>query len=156
MMSKMAISFLCLILAVIFLIPEITRAQKADPTILDFKVQALYRAAKLTWKVKEGFKSGMSVQILRADTFEEGPYKEVEVVNLSPGKNVYEYVDKSMGSEAKYYYKLMIKETDESFGPIPTRPYFSPPATQYHPPTLRPRSDSILSLFFLPSKNREL
>lgn len=109
--------------------PLMAISQKAEPTILDFKVQPLYRAAKLTWKVKVDLKSGMVLQILRADTFEEGPYKEVEAVNLTPGKNAYEYVDKSMGAEAKYYYKLVIKETNESFGPIPTRPYFSPPAT---------------------------
>ena len=153
MMRKMAISFFCLMLTIIFLTPEITWTQKADPTVLDFKVQALYRAAKLTWKAKEGFKSGLAVQILRADTFEEGPYKELDAVNLISGKNVYEYIDKSMGAEAKYYYKLVIKETDETFGPIPTRPYFSPPATHYQPPILRQRGDSILSLFFLPSKS---
>jgi len=103
--------------------------QKADSVILDFKVQALYRAAKLTWKTKGDLKNQMPVQILRADTFEDGPYKEVGVVKIVPGKSTYEYVDKSMGAEAKYYYKLIIKETNESFGPIPTRPYFSPPAT---------------------------
>lgn len=134
-MTKTVISFLCFIFVVILLTPEITWTQKADSTILDFRVQALYRAAKLTWRVKEGFKSGLGVQILRADTFEEGPYKEVDVVNLTSGKNMYEYVDKSMGAEAKYYYKLVIKETEESFGPIPTRPYFSPPATHYLPPS---------------------
>jgi len=152
-MRNIAISFLCLIFAVIFLIPEITWSQKVDPTILDFKVQALYRAAKLTWKVKEGFKSGLSVQILRADTFEEGPYKEVDIVNLSPGKSTYEYVDKTMGAEAKYYYKLFIKESDESFGPIPTRPFFSPPATRYQPPLPDWRSSYALSLFSSPCKS---
>ena len=85
----------------------------------------------------------MSVQILRADTFEEGPYKELEVVNLVPGKSAYEYVDKSMGSESKYYYKLVIKETGESFGPIAARPFFSPPATQFQPPK---QNDSVLVL----------
>jgi hypothetical protein len=152
MIRKIVISFLCLIFTVIFLVPEITWTQKTDPTILDFKVQALYRAAKLSWKVKEGFKSGMSVQILRADTFEEGPYKEVDTVNLTPGKSTYEYVDKTMGAEAKYYYKLFIKENDESFGPIPTRPFFSPPATRYQPPVPRQRSSYILNLLSSPSK----
>jgi hypothetical protein len=58
----------------------------------------------------------------------------VGLVDLSPDKNAYEYVDKSMGAESKYYYKLVIKETGEYFGPIPTRPYFSPPATQWQQP----------------------
>ncbi|NWF56962.1 MAG: hypothetical protein HXY45_19435 [Syntrophaceae bacterium] len=109
--------------------PPIVFPQKADSFIQDFKVQALYRSAKLTWKVKEGVKGGFSVQILRADSFEDAPYKEVETVNLSPGKTSYEYVDKSMGSEAKYFYKLQMKETGETTAPLPTRPFFSPPAT---------------------------
>jgi len=152
-MRKIAVSFLYLIFTVIFLIPEITWSQKADPTILDFRVQALYRSAKLTWKVKEGFKSGLSVQILRADTFEEGPYKEVDTVNLTAGKSFYEYVDKTMGAEAKYYYKLFIKESDESFGPIPTRPFFSPPATRHEPPVPGQRNNYAMSLPSSPSKS---
>jgi hypothetical protein len=113
--------------------PQAAMAQKADPSIVDFKVQALYRAAKLTWKAKEGLKDPLSVQILRSETFEEGPYKELEVTKLVPGTTTYDYVDKSMGTESKYHYKLVIKETNESFGPITTRPYFSPPATHLRP-----------------------
>jgi hypothetical protein len=114
---------------ILLLIPSAALAQKADATIMGFKVDAMYRAAKLTWKAKGDLKSEMAVQILRADTFEEGPYKEVGVVKITPGKSSYEYIDKSMGAEAKYFYKLIIKETNEAFGPLPTRPYFSPPAT---------------------------
>jgi len=114
---------------IILLIPSAALAQKADATIMGFKVDAMYRAAKLTWKAKGDLKSEMAVQILRADTFEEGPYNEVGVVKITPGKTSYEYLDKSMGAEAKYYYKLIIKETNETIGPVPTRPYFSPPAT---------------------------
>ena len=109
--------------------PAVAFPQKADVVIQDFRVQALYRAAKLSWKVKEGAKGGMTVRILRADSFEDAPYKELEAVGISPGKTAYEYVDKSMGSEAKYFYKLQIKETGETTAPIPTRPFFSPPAT---------------------------
>lgn len=134
-MDKGMFAFVSFILLVITLIPASDSwSQKADPTIVDFKLQPLYRAAMLTWKTKSQFKAGSSVQILRADTFEEGPYQEVAIVPLTPDKNSYEYVDKSMGSESKYYYKLVIKETGESFGPLPTRPYFSPPATRLQPP----------------------
>ena len=142
-MTRYAIFFPILIFFVTLLGPQVAMSQKADPTILDFKVQALYRAAKLTWKTRDGLKDRLSAQILRAETFEEGPYLEVGVVDLSPDKNAYEYVDKSMGAESKYYYKLGIRETGEFFGPIPTRPYFSPPATQWQP--LEP-NDPLLAL----------
>lgn len=124
-MIKFLISFLTFVL--INLHPGI--AELSSITIIDFRVQALYRAAKLAWKVKGDFKNHVSLQIMRADTFIEGPYKEIEIISLAPGKNNYEYIDKSMGTEAKYYYKLVIKETGEFFGPLPARPYFSPPAT---------------------------
>ncbi len=135
--------FPALFFLITLLVPQVTMSQKANPTIVDFKVQALYRSAKLTWKTSDGLKNQLSLQILRADTFEDEPYKEVDVINLVPGKNDYDYVDKSMGSEAKLYYKLVIKETGESFGPIPTRPFFSPPATQFQPPK---QNDSVLVL----------
>ncbi len=133
-MTRYAMFFFILFVLVTLLGPQVTMSQKADPTIADFKIQALYRAAKLTWTTRDGLKDQLSVQILRAVSFEEGPYKEVDVINLVPGKKAYEYVDKTMGAESKYYYKLFVKETSEYFGPIPTRPYFSPPATKFQKP----------------------
>jgi hypothetical protein len=128
-MAKFKSFLFCALFTVPILFPVAVFGQKADPTILDFKVQALYRAAKLTLKAKDGLKTPVAVQILRADSFDDAPYKEVGTIHLAPGKSTYEYVDKSMGASAKYYYKLTIKETGESFGPIFTRPFFSPPAT---------------------------
>ncbi len=73
MMTRTAIFFLSSLLIALIVFSSASWPQKTDPTVLDFKVQALYRAAKLTWKVKDGFKSGTAIRILRADTFEEGP-----------------------------------------------------------------------------------
>jgi len=128
-MMKSAFSCLILLFVILLTIPDGSWPQKADPPIMSFKVEALYRAAKLTWKAKGELKNEIAVQVMRADTFEDGPYNEVGVVKITPGKTSYEYIDKSMGAEAKYYYKLIIKETNETIGPLPTRPYFSPPAT---------------------------
>ena len=126
-MKKTATLFAALTFAIFLIVPGESPSQSS--TFADFRVDALYRAAKLSWKTAGDPKGEMSVQIMRADTFEEGPYKEVGVVKITPGKSSYEYIDKSMGAEAKYYYKLTIKETNESIGPKPTRPFFSPPAT---------------------------
>jgi hypothetical protein len=126
-MSKTATLLAALTLAIFLIVPGVSLSQSS--TFADFKVDALYRAAKLSWKTAGDPKSEMSVQIMRADTFEDGPYQEVGVVKITPGKTSYEYIDKSMGSEAKFYYKLIVKETNESIGPKPTRPFFSPPAT---------------------------
>ncbi len=120
--------FIYLFCSLFITFPMVLAASSAT-TIVDLRVQALYRAAKISWKVKGDFKNPVSLMIMRADTFREGPYKEVEIITLTPGKKNYEYIDKSMGAEANYYYKLVLKETGESFGPLPVRPYFSPPAT---------------------------
>jgi hypothetical protein len=126
-MMKTATLFAVLIFTVFLIVPGESSSQSS--TFADFRVDALYRAAKVSWKTAGDPKGEMSVQIMRADTFEDGPYQEVGVVKITPGKSSYEYIDKSMGAEAKYYYKLVIKETSESIGPKPTRPFFSPPAT---------------------------
>jgi len=126
-MKKTVILSASLALAILLIVPGVSFSQSS--VLADFKVDALYRAAKLSWKTAGDPKGEMSVQIMRADTFEDGPYQEVGIIKISPGKSSYEYIDKSMGAEAKYYYKLIIKETNESLGPKPTRPFFSPPAT---------------------------
>lgn len=133
-MTRYSMFFPALFFFIALLYPQVSMSRKADPTIVGFRVQALYRAAKLTWKTSHSLKKQLSLQILRAETFKDGPYKRLDVINLVPGKNAYDYVDKTMGTESEYYYKLVIKKTGESFGPIPTRPYFSPPATQFQPP----------------------
>lgn len=132
-MQRSALFSLGLVFA-FFLLTPAALAQKSDPTIADFKVQALYRAAKLTWSVTASLKDQVALKILRAASSADSPYQEVEVVKLIPGKSAYDYVDKSMGAESMYFYKLVVTETGESFGPISTRPFFSPPATQWQPP----------------------
>ena len=127
-MTRYAMFFLTLLLFVALLAPQTSMSQKAGPTIVNFGARPLYRAVKLTWQAPN-LEKQLSVQILRSDTGEAGPYKELEVVTLTPGKADYQYIDKSMGAESKYYYKAVIKETGESFGPDDVRPLFSPPAT---------------------------
>ena len=128
-MTRYAAVFLALSLFITLFVPQAAMSQKAGPTIEDFGARPLYRAAKLTWKVDPDLKKQLSVQILRAETSKEGPYTELDVITLVPGKDSYEYIDRSMGTESKYYYKAVIKETGESFGPDEARPLFSPPAT---------------------------
>lgn len=119
------------LLALITLPPEATSADKDSPgtSVSDFKAQSLYRAVKLTWKIKAPLKKGVLFQILRSDGFVEGPYEKIANVPHDEGKGKYTYLDKSPGVESTYYYKLVVMETGETYGPISARPYFSPPAT---------------------------
>ena len=123
-------SFLLFACLLLLWSPAAWPEQKSEATVTDFKAQPLYRAASLTWKVRKQLAQPFTFQILRSDTFVEGPYTEIAAFQSTPAKASYEYVDKNVGTEAKYYYKLIIKETGEALGPVPTRPYFSPPATR--------------------------
>lgn len=98
-------------------------------SVSDFKAQSLYRAVALSWVVKSPFKSDVVFQITRSDSFVEGPYEVIASFPYDKNKNEYDYLDKSLGSESKFYYKLIVKGTEETYGPVAARPYFSPPAT---------------------------
>lgn len=126
MLRRWLPSLLALVLAVA---PAAWAQQKPGAPVTGFKAQPLYRAASLTWTVGARGEQRLTFLITRSDTFAEGPYTEVAAVESTPGKTAYEYVDRSVGTEAKYYYKLLVKETGDTLGPVSTRPYFSPPAT---------------------------
>jgi hypothetical protein len=117
------------LLSIAFSVAIFAGKTMADNSISDFKAQSLYRAVALSWVVQTPFKNEVVFQILRSDTFVDGPYEEVTTLPYDKNKKAYDYLDKSLGSESKYYYKLVIKGTDETYGPVAARPYFSPPAT---------------------------
>jgi hypothetical protein len=95
----------------LLILPVETLADRDSPgtSISGFKAQSLYRAVKLNWKVKTPFKNEVSFQILRSDSFVEGPYEEIAIVSYDRRKRKYTYLDKSPGSESTYYYKLLVK-----------------------------------------------
>lgn len=99
-------------------------------SIKNFKTQSLYRAVELKWEVIVPFvNEDVGFQIIRSDSFMEGPYEEIAIVPYDKNKKTYEFLDRTLGSESKYYYKLIIRGTGETYGPVAARPYFSPPAT---------------------------
>ena len=98
-MKKTAALFAAPAFAYFLTVPGECPAQGS--TVTDFKVDALYRAAKVTWKTAGDLKGEMTVQIMRADTFEDGPYQEVGVVRITPGKSSYEYHRQEHGGRSQ-------------------------------------------------------
>ncbi len=115
------------IMAGLLILPIVALADK--DSISAFKAESLYRAVALKWKVKTPFTGEVVFRILRSDTFAEGPYEEIVSVPYDKRKRKYEYLDKSLGAESNYYYKLVVEGADETYGPAQARPFFSPPAT---------------------------
>ncbi len=98
-------------------------------SISDFKAQSLHRAVELKWTVKIPFKKGVTFQILRSDYFVEGPYEKIATIPYVKEDIEYTYFDKSMRSESRYYYKLVVIGGGETYGPVAARPFFSIPST---------------------------
>jgi hypothetical protein len=118
--------------ATVTILPAMVTSADKDPGgafISDFRAQSLYRAVKLRWKVKAPFKDGATFQILRSDSFADGPYSEIATVPYAQESMEYRYVDKRLPSESTYYYKLVIMGGGGTYGPISARPFFSLPST---------------------------
>jgi fibronectin type 3 domain-containing protein len=98
-------------------------------SISDFKAQSVFRAVELQWKVATPYKKEVSFQILRSDSFAEGPYEEIATVPYNKENTDYSYYDKAVPSESTYYYKLVVIGGGETYGPVSARPFFSLPAT---------------------------
>lgn len=131
-MTKYTCAVIVVALATVLAVPAMARAADKDPggpSISDFKAQSLFRGVKLKWNVKTPFKKEVAFQLLRSDSFAEGPYQAIGTLPYSKDKGEYTYLDKSMPSESKYFYKLVVVGTAESYGPVSARPFFSPPGT---------------------------
>ena len=100
-----------------------------SPSIPKLKVAPLYRAVRLTWKVKIDDESPVTFQIYRRMTSPDGPYTFVTSIKGKPGVKKYKYIDKKLPVEENYFYKIVIPEKKESFGPLQVRPPFSLPTT---------------------------
>ena len=131
-MMKHLFPVIVVAVATVTILPAMATSADKDPGgafISDFKAQSLYRAVKLRWKVKAPFKDGATFQILRSDSFADGPYSEIATVPYAKESMEYRYVDKRLPSESTYYYKLVIMGGGETYGPISARPFFLLPST---------------------------
>jgi hypothetical protein len=131
MMKHLIIGIVVPLIAIVALPVEIPSADQdsGSASISDFKTQSLYRAVRLDWTVKTPFNKQVGFQLLRSDSFVEGPYEEIAKLAYDKEKVRYTYYDKSIGTESKYYYKLVVIGVGETYGPKAARPYFSPPTT---------------------------
>lgn len=98
-------------------------------TLSEFRVQARYRAVRLTWEARISEKGQLTFQVYRSMARPDGEYTLVATISGTPQVTTYEYVDKTVPVEENYFYKIKIPETKEAFGPLRARPPFSAPST---------------------------
>ncbi|MBI5287264.1 MAG: hypothetical protein HY878_06720 [Deltaproteobacteria bacterium] len=103
--------------------------------VSDFKARPLYRAVELTWKVEDPSRDYGTFTLYRSSN-PDGPYNAIKTIEHDRKSASFKYIDREIGFEALYYYKLTIDSTGATYGPISARAYFSPPVTflvpRYH------------------------
>lgn len=100
-----------------------------EATICEFRVQARHKAVRLTWKARIAEEDQLTFEIHRSMVTPEGAYTLVTSIKSRPGTKTYRYIDKTVPVEENYFYKIVIPETKETFGPLQARPPFSLPTT---------------------------
>jgi hypothetical protein len=98
-------------------------------TISEFKVRSRYMAVRLTWKATIAEDGQLTFEVHRSMVTPEEAYTLVTSVKGRPGTKTYRYIDKTVPVEENYFYKIVIPETKETFGPLQARPPFSLPTT---------------------------
>lgn len=98
-------------------------------SITKLKVEPLYRSVRLTWKAKIDNDGPVRFEIYRSMATPDGPYTLVTSIKRKPGVKKYKYIDKNLPVEENYFYKIVIPESKEVFGPLQVRPPFSLPTT---------------------------
>jgi len=102
--------------------------------VSDFKARPLYRAVELTWKVEAPSRDYGTFTLYRSSNL-DGPYNAIKTIEHDRKSASFKYIDREIGFEALYYYKLTIDSTGATYGPISARAYFSPPVTFLLPVT---------------------
>ncbi len=112
-------------------IPAVAQAGEVQESgsITKLKVEPLYRAVRLTWRARIDDKGPLTFEIYRSMASPDGPYTLVTSIEKRPGVKKYKYIDKRLQVEENYFYKIVIPETKENFGPLQVRPPFSLPTT---------------------------
>jgi len=98
-------------------------------SLTKLRVEPLYRSVRLTWKVKRKGDGPLTFEIYRSMAKADEPYTLVTSIVKKPGLKKYKYIDKNLPVEENYFYKIVIPETKETFGPLQVRPPFSLPTT---------------------------
>ena len=109
---------------------EASRAEgETGGSLSKFKVEALHKAARISWTVSEGLNGPITFEVHRSMSSPDAEYILVTSVEWTEGTQKYKYVDKKLPAEENYFYKVVILETNETYGPVQVRPPFSLPAT---------------------------
>ncbi len=98
-------------------------------TISEFRVRSRYMAVRLTWKATIAEDGQLTFEVHRSMVTPEETYTLVISIKGRPGTKTYRYIDKTVPVEENYFYKIVIPETKETFGPLQARPPFSLPTT---------------------------
>jgi len=111
------------LLVVLFFLLPTTVFSQTQITVSDFTVLDWFRAVKLTWNASAREGAQGVFEIYRSDK-EKGPYILVQEIQLGDKQFIdvitktYLFLDKKVETGHRYYYKLALRGTDQTFGPF--------------------------------------
>ena len=123
------------LLATIAIAPPIPCFSRTAVVISDFAVTDWFRSVRVTWKANappddvDG-----TFEIYRSEQ-EAGPYILVQEIRLGDKKYIdvikkaYVFYDKQLKVGGRYYYKLLLRGSDDVFGPAQGLASGAPPGT---------------------------
>jgi hypothetical protein len=122
-----------LLAAIVFALPMICLSQTGI-VISDFEVSDWFRSVRVTWKANAPAGADGVFEIYRSDQ-EAGPYILVQDIRLGNKKFIdvikkaYVFYDKQLKVGGRYYYKLVLRGSDDVFGPAQGLASGAPPGT---------------------------
>jgi hypothetical protein len=111
------------LVVVLFLLLPTTGFSQTQIAVSEFTVLDWFRAVKLTWKASAPDGAEGIFEIYRSDK-ENGPYTLVQEIRLGDKQFIdvitktYSFLDKKAETGHRYYYKLALRGTDQTFGPF--------------------------------------
>jgi hypothetical protein len=130
---KTALLVLALVVALATFLPGVGFSQE-KVSIYDFYVFNWLKAVKLNWKADASEGVGETFQVYRSDK-ENGPYSLVQEIKLGDKEFIdvitktYVFFDRKVEPGHSYYYKLGMRGSNQSLGPLQGLARSGPPGT---------------------------
>jgi hypothetical protein len=126
--------FVWALIAAITLSFPIISLSESGVVISDFEVSDWFRSVRITWEAVAPDGAEGLFEIYRSEQ-EAGPYILVQEIRFGDKKfydvikKAYVFYDKQLKVGGRYFYKLVLRDTDDVFGPAQGLASGAPPGT---------------------------
>lgn len=122
-----------LVFVLVILLPAAGFSQP-QVTVSHFTAFDWFKSVKLSWRVKAP-EGAEAIFEIRRGTGQNGPYLPVQEIRLGDKRFIdvitkaYYFIDKKLEVGRRYYYKMVLRDTGQVFGPLDGVALKAPPGT---------------------------